>query len=68
MPMLDKDAAVGEDIRLLGRLLGDVVREQAGSASFELIERVRKVATAERRDGGVALGELAVELLPRSID
>ena len=26
-----------EDIRLLGRILGDVIREQEGAAAFELI-------------------------------
>src|SRR5438094_5369998 len=30
----DKDAPLKEDIRLLGRLLGDVVREQEGEAVF----------------------------------
>ena len=38
-----------EDIRLLGRLLGDVIREQEGVA-YELIERVRKLSVAFRRD------------------
>ncbi len=31
----------GNDIRLLGRLIGDVLREQAGQHTFELVERVR---------------------------
>ena len=43
--------SAGDDIRLLGRLLGDVVRKQAGDDAFELIERVRQVAVTERRDG-----------------
>ena len=34
----------GDDIRLLGRLIGDVLREQAGDDAFELVERVRQVA------------------------
>ena len=32
------------DIRLLGRLLGDTVREQEGDAVFALVERVRQTA------------------------
>ena len=32
------------DIRLLGRLLGDVVRRQAGDDAFDLVESVRRVA------------------------
>jgi len=39
-----------EDIRLLGRLLGDVIREQEGVAAFELIEQIRKLSVAFRRD------------------
>ncbi|MGE3589604.1 MAG: phosphoenolpyruvate carboxylase [Ilumatobacteraceae bacterium] len=63
MPATRPDAAVGDDIRLLGRLLGDVVREQAGDRVFDLIERVRRLAVAERRDGSAPLSELADELL-----
>ena len=39
-----------EDIRLLGRILGDVIREQEGAAAFELIEQIRKLSVAFRRD------------------
>jgi len=38
------------DIRLLGRLLGDVVREQDGKPAYDLIERIRKLSVAFRRD------------------
>ena len=37
-----------EDIRLLGRILGDVIREQEGPAAFELIERIRQLSVAYR--------------------
>jgi phosphoenolpyruvate carboxylase len=39
-----------DDIRLLGRILGDVIREQEGAAAFELIEQIRKLSVAFRRD------------------
>ncbi|MEI7515108.1 MAG: phosphoenolpyruvate carboxylase [Betaproteobacteria bacterium] len=39
-----------EDIRLLGRILGDVIREQDGVAAFELVEQVRTLSVAFRRD------------------
>jgi phosphoenolpyruvate carboxylase len=39
-----------EDIRFLGRILGDVIREQEGDAAFELIESIRKLSVAFRRD------------------
>ncbi len=38
-----------EDIRLLGRMLGDVIREQEGAAAFELVEQIRKLSVAFRR-------------------
>jgi phosphoenolpyruvate carboxylase len=37
-----------EDIRFLGRILGDVIREQEGAARFELIERIRRLSVAYR--------------------
>ena len=35
----DKDVPLRDDIRLLGRILGDTVREQEGEATFEIVER-----------------------------
>ncbi|APR04683.1 Phosphoenolpyruvate carboxylase [Thauera chlorobenzoica] len=49
----DKDAPLREDIRLLGRLLGDTVRDQQGEAAFELIERVRQNSVRFRRDDDI---------------
>lgn len=49
---------LSNDIRLLGRILGDIVREQSGDETFELIESVRQAAVAGRRHG-----ESAVEVL-----
>jgi phosphoenolpyruvate carboxylase len=57
---LDRDQPLREDIRLLGRLLGDTLREQEGEATFELIEQIRQLAIRFRRDGDEqARGELA---------
>ncbi|MES2243033.1 MAG: phosphoenolpyruvate carboxylase [Pseudomonadota bacterium] len=46
----DNERPLVEDIRLLGRILGDVIREQEGVAAYELIEEVRKLSVAFRRD------------------
>jgi phosphoenolpyruvate carboxylase len=46
----DNERPLMDDIRLLGRLLGDVIREQDGVAAYELIEQVRKLSVAFRRD------------------
>ena len=48
---LDKDRPLREDIRLLGRLLGDTLREQEGAGAFNLVESVRQTAVRFRRDG-----------------
>ncbi|MDH5206762.1 MAG: phosphoenolpyruvate carboxylase, partial [Hylemonella sp.] len=45
----DNERPLVEDIRLLGRILGDVIREQEGSEAFDLIERIRKLSVAFRR-------------------
>ncbi len=62
-----KDAALSEDIRLLGRLLGEVVRDQAGREVFDLVEGIRQRAVDARRDGRSPLGSLAVTLPHRPI-
>ena len=45
----DKDLPLREDTRLLGRLLGDVLRAQSGVAGFERIELIRQTAIRFRR-------------------
>src|SRR5580658_2202722 len=39
------------DIRLLGRLLGDVVSEQHGSATLALVEEIRRQSIGDYRSG-----------------
>ncbi|OGB31359.1 MAG: phosphoenolpyruvate carboxylase [Burkholderiales bacterium RIFCSPLOWO2_12_FULL_61_40] len=46
----DNERPLVEDIRLLGRILGDVIREQEGVEAFELIEKIRTLSVAFRRD------------------
>jgi len=46
----DNERPLVEDIRLLGRILGDVIREQEGVEAFELIEQIRTLSVAFRRD------------------
>jgi phosphoenolpyruvate carboxylase len=50
----DKDLPLREDIRLLGRILGDTVREQSGEAVFDIVERIRQSSVRFRRDEDVA--------------
>src|SRR5450830_47969 len=50
----DKDQSLREDIRRLGRLLGDTVRNQHGDEVFDLIEQVRQNSIRFRRDADEA--------------
>ena len=50
------DLPLREDVRLLGRILGETLREQEGEESFHLVENVRRAAvrfrkTQDNRDG-----------------
>ena len=47
----DEDA-LGRDVDALGRLLGEVLREQEGEAGFALVEEYRAKTKALRADGG----------------
>jgi phosphoenolpyruvate carboxylase len=39
-----------DDIRLLGKILGDIVREQEGDTVYALVEQIRKLSVAFHRD------------------
>ena len=47
------EVALREDIRFLGRLLGDTIREQAGVGVFDLVEKIRRAAIQYRRQQDV---------------
>jgi phosphoenolpyruvate carboxylase len=59
----DKDSALVSDIRFLGRLLGDVIREQEGQEAFDLIERVRQLSVSYRLKRDAAAGKTLDRLL-----
>ena len=46
----DKDEPLREDIRLLGRVLGDTIRKQEGAAVFSIVENIRQTSIRFRRD------------------
>jgi len=56
-PASDKDQPLKDDIRLLGRLLGDTVREQEGIELFERVEQIRRLALRLHRDDDPAARE-----------
>ena len=76
-PPTTDEAQLREDRRLLGRLLGDVIREQIGADTLDLIENIRRASVILRRDRGdatdsasiaAARSELAATLNGLSLD
>ncbi|MGZ3323366.1 MAG: phosphoenolpyruvate carboxylase, partial [Xanthobacteraceae bacterium] len=47
----DRERALRDDIRLVGRVLGDTIRQQQGEAVFATVERIRQISIAFRREG-----------------
>jgi phosphoenolpyruvate carboxylase len=65
----EEDARLRSDIRLLGRYLGDTVRDQEGAAVFDLVEKIRQSSVRfHRDDDGPARRELEATLDAMSMD
>jgi phosphoenolpyruvate carboxylase len=65
---LEEDVRLRNDIRLLGRILGDTVRDQEGADVFELVERIRQTSIRfHRGDDAGARSELELILDSMSI-
>ena len=58
-----KDRPLLDDIRLLGRILGDTLREQEGAEAFELIEKIRSLSVAYRHKKDAGAGRALDRLL-----
>ncbi len=63
-----KQRPLYEDIRLLGQILGDTVREQESEKVFQLVETIRRLSVADQRHSDRAaareLGHLLESLTP----
>jgi phosphoenolpyruvate carboxylase len=53
-----KDEPLRQDVRMLGDLVGSVIREQGGERLFQRVERARTAAIERREGEGGALAEL----------
>jgi phosphoenolpyruvate carboxylase len=62
---VDDGRELREDVRYLGRLLGDTLRALEGEETFALIERIRQTAIRYRRDADMAAGFELDALLAR---
>ncbi|HZM32881.1 MAG TPA: phosphoenolpyruvate carboxylase, partial [Burkholderiales bacterium] len=63
--MEEKEHLLREDRRLLGRLLGEVIRDQVGPGMLERIESIRQTAVRFRRE---AEGRAALEAQLNGLD
>jgi phosphoenolpyruvate carboxylase len=61
-----KDEPLVADIRMLGRMLGEVIRQQEGDEAYLLVEKVRQLSVAYRRDSD-AKADKDLQKLLRSI-
>jgi len=64
-----KEHLLREDRRLLGRLLGDAIREQVGEEMLDRIERIRQTAVAfHRTESGAQEARTELEALLNALD
>ncbi len=59
---MDPHKPLRDDVRLLGELLGETLREQEGPALFDTVERVRALSKDARQGDASAFDRLAGEL------
>ena len=52
----DKDQAMRDDVRTIGSMVGELIREQGGEELFELVESARR-RSIRRREGNEKPGE-----------
>ena len=63
----DKDQALRDDVRILGTLVGNLIREQGGQELFDFVETARQRSIRRREHNeipGEDLGELVANLEP----
>jgi phosphoenolpyruvate carboxylase len=58
----DKDQALRDDVRTLGAMLGDLIREQSGDSLYEFVENAR-LRAIRRREGNEKPGEELADLV-----
>ena len=61
--MKKTDLPLSDDIRLLGKVLGDIVREQEGEAVYALVEQIRTLSVSFHRDANQADDKKLTKLL-----
>ena len=62
-----KDQPLIDDIRLLGAMLGDIIREQEGPSAFDLVEAIRRLSVAYHQGDAKSSAGQSLELLLRGV-
>lgn len=65
LPARDQDLPLREDVRLLGRILGETIQAREGSKAYETIEKIRQLAVRFRRDNDAAARRQLAGMLNR---
>ena len=63
----DKDQALRDDVRTLGKMVGDLIREQGGQELFDFVENARLRSIRRREENekpGEELAKLVKDLEP----
>jgi phosphoenolpyruvate carboxylase len=53
---IGRDQPLVDEVRLLGKILGDTVREQEGEATFDIVEAIRQLSVAFQHKDDVEAG------------
>ncbi|ADP69408.1 Phosphoenolpyruvate carboxylase [Rhodomicrobium vannielii ATCC 17100] len=61
----DLESRLQDDIRLLGALLGDTIREQEGDEAFRIIETIRRLSVAFEREADTDAARAMDEIMAR---
>ena len=67
-PNRDPHAPLRENVKLLGKILGDVIRRREGERSFELVEALRRLAKDSRLRDEVSVSQVRRELVGLELD
>lgn len=67
-PPSDPSSLLRQDIRLLGKTLGEVIRECEGKPIYDVIEKLRRTAVKFRREGQDHDGKILARQIRRLVD
>ena len=67
-PPRDPHAPLRENVKLLGKILGDVIRRREGDSSYEIVEALRGIAKQSRLQDEASVSHVQRELAGLQLD